>query len=457
MRTAAITTRAPPRCGTTRRPSSIDPSAICESGQKTMGSSAAGDWTAALYGDRRSAMAFRRHSLELSSSLRAPLVTALAAGLTIGCGSSIDDPPSDTGGLQPFQNPAPTQPVTPTTPPATPTTPVVMPSPTPSTPPISPAPAMGGDWQPPASIDPNTPVGQHGQLRVEGNRLLDASGAPVQLKGISTMWLNWEDKYSTSKAGLQWMRDNWNIKIFRAAMGVEPEGAYLSNPEATVEHLRQVVHNAIDLGLYVMIDWHDHNAHQHPDRAIEFFSQIAEEFGAFPHVLYETFNEPEAAPDWSGTIKPYHEAVLPAIREKDPDNIVILGSRQWSQRVDEAAADPVQGTNLMYTVHFYACDHRDQQRSEAQIAYDAGLALFVTEWGATPADGGAAQPTVCEDAAQAWHDWMDERNIGWAAWKLDGCADSSCLFNSDAAPADGGWTDQWLNGHARFVVDRLLD
>jgi hypothetical protein len=112
---------------------------------------------------------------------------------------------------------------------------------------------------------------------------------------------------------------------------------------------------------------------------------------------------------------------------------------------------------LMYTVHFYACDHRDQQRSEAETAYAAGLALFVTEWGATPADGGASNPTVCADDAQAWHDWMNERNIGWTAWKLDGCADSSCLFNSDSAPADGGWTDQWLNGHARFVVERLLD
>lgn len=81
----------------------------------------------------------------------------------------------------------------------------------------------------------------------------------------------------------------------------------------------------------------------------------------------------------------------------------------------------------------------------------------MTEWGATPADGGASTPTVCADDAQAWHDWMDERSIGWAAWKLDGCDDSSCLFNSDDAPADGGWTDQWLNGHARFVAERLLD
>jgi endoglucanase len=384
----------------------------------------------------------------------------MAACLLLGaCSSGISDPSDESDGT-PFGNPPsftpmPAPSMTPPTsaPTPAPASPSSEQNPTPAAPPQAPTPAA---WQPPASIDPSTPVGIHGQLRVEGTDLVDQSGNAVQLKGISTMWLNWEDKYSTSKAGLQWMRDNWNITLYRAAMGVEPEGAYLSNPDRALSQLRQVVHNAIDLGVYVLIDWHDHNAHLNQAKSVEFFSRIAEEFGQFPHVLYETFNEPEQI-DWASQIKPYHEAVVPVIRAKDPDNVIILGTRQWSQRVDEAAASPVSGTNLMYTVHFYACDHRDQQRSEAQTAYDAGLALFVTEWGATPADGGASSPTVCADAAQAWHDWMNERSIGWAAWKLDGCGDSSCLFNSDNAPVDGGWTDQWLNGHAQFVVDRLRD
>jgi aryl-phospho-beta-D-glucosidase BglC (GH1 family) len=377
-----------------------------------------------------------------------------SAGLLVACGSGIADPADSDIDMfngapvapTPAPNPAPS---TPNTPPAN--TPAQTPAPTQQ--PEQPAPLA---WQAPASIDPNTPVGRHGQLRVQGTDLVDASGNAVQLKGISSMWLNWEDRYSTSKAGLQWMRDNWDITVFRAAMGVEPEGAYLSNPEKALGQLRQVVHNAIDLGVYVIIDFHAHNAFMEQAQSVQFFTQIAGEFGKYPNVLYETFNEPEQA-DWKTQIKPYHEAVVPAIRAQDPDGVIILGSRQWSQRVDEAAADPVAGTNLMYTVHFYACDHREAQRAFAQTAYDAGLAIFVTEWGATPADGGASSPTVCADEAQLWHDWMDERKIGWAAWKLDGCGDSSCLFNSDSAPADGGWTDQWLNGHAKFVVERLLD
>jgi len=386
--------------------------------------------------------------------LGAALVLGAGSGL-LGCGSGIDTPegpantPANSFSTPSTSSDAPASPSTPNTAPVQ-TTPETQPTPVRATP--SPPPAQA--WQPPAVVDPASPVGQHGQLHVQGTALVDQAGTPVQLKGISSMWLNWEDRYSTSKAGLQWMRDNWQLSIFRAAMGVEPDGAYLKDPEHALSELRQVVHNAIDLGVYVLIDWHDHHAFDHQAQAVDFFTKIADEFGRYPNVLYETFNEPEQA-SWSAQIKPYHQATVNAIHSKDPDGVVILGSRQWSQRPDEAIADRVTGDNLMYTVHFYACDHREVQRDQAQAAYDAGLALFVTEWGATPADGGAQSPTVCEDEATLWHDWLDERKIGWAAWKLDGCDDSSCLFNSKNAPVAGGWTDQWLNGHAKFVVQRM--
>ena len=61
-------------------------------------------------------------------------------------------------------------------------------------------------------------------------------------------------------------------------------------------------------------------------------------------------------------IKPYHEAVVAAIRQYDPDNVIILGTRTWSQRPDEAAANPVAGSNLGYTMHFYSCAHANDPR-----------------------------------------------------------------------------------------------
>jgi endoglucanase len=314
--------------------------------------------------------------------------------------------------------------------------------------------ATSTEWQPPAEIEPESPVGRFGQLRVEGSALVDEAGDPVQLKGVSTMWLNWEQNYAGSKTGLRWLRDNWGLRVVRAAMGVEPTGAYLSSAPPMINQVRNVVHNAIDLGVYVIIDWHDHTAEMHQEQAAAFFAQMAEEFGSYPNVFYEIYNEPKQI-SWPQVLKPYHQAVSAAIRERDPDNVIIMGTPVWSQNVHLAAADPVPGTNLMYTVHFYSCTHRAQQRALAQAAYDQGTAIFVTEWGATTADGGTMpQGQVCTEEAQAWHDFMDSAGISWTAWKLDDCADLSCLFRP-SAPVDGGWTDEWLQGHGPFVRDRM--
>lgn len=300
----------------------------------------------------------------------------------------------------------------------------------------------------------DSPVSVHGQLSLDGQQIVDEAGNAVQLKGPSSMWLNWEPTgYAENLQGLIWMRDNWNLSIIRAAMGVDEEGAYLEDPATAKRQVKTIIDNAIQAGVYVLVDWHDHNADEHQDEAEAFFDEISAEYGDVPNVLYETFNEPLDL-DWTSVLKPYHEAVSSVIRANDPDNLIILGTPNWDQDVDVAAGNPLSGTNLMYTLHFYACSHGAYERAKAQAAYDAGLPLFVTEWGATPADGGL-DGTVCEADAQAWHDWMDPRGISWAAWKLDGCEDSSCYFKDRTVPVTGGWTASDLNGHAPFVIARM--
>lgn len=299
-----------------------------------------------------------------------------------------------------------------------------------------------------------TPVERYGQLRVEGKELKSQSGAVVQLKGLSSMWLHWEnDGYAENKQSLEWLRDNWKIDIVRAAMGVEPMGAYLDDPGKAKAQVENVVKNAIELGLYVIIDWHDHEALSHKDQAEAFFDEMAGKYGSHPNVLYETFNEPLMV-DWNTQLKPYHESVVAKIRAKDPDNVIILGTPNWSQDVDKAADSPLSGTNLLYTLHFYACSHKEWLRDKANQALAKNLPIFVTEWGATHADGGL-DGVVCDADALAWHQWMNQNNISWTAWKLDGCTDASCLFR-EGAPPTGGYND-WLQGHGPFVRDRLLE
>jgi endoglucanase len=300
-----------------------------------------------------------------------------------------------------------------------------------------------------------TPVERHGHLKVVGTQIEDESGEVIQLKGVSSMWLNWEDDgYAEDPTALRWMRNNWKLSVIRAAMGVEPDNAYLAFPDTAKEQVYRIVDNAIEAGVYVIVDWHAHEAHNHPEEAVAFFSEIAEAYAGVPNVIYETFNEPRGI-GWE-ELKPYHEQVVAAIREHDEEALIVLGTPNYSQDVDVAAKDPVDGSNLLYTLHYYACTHRGSLRSKGQIARREGAALFVTEFGATAADGGL-DGEVCLEEAQRWHEWLADRKISWTAWKLDGCEpDSSCLL-APGAPREGGWTSEHLHGHGLFVRGRIQE
>lgn len=328
-----------------------------------------------------------------------------------------------------------------------------------------------------AAVPGTPPVDLHGALQVVGTNLVDASGTPVQLKGVSSMWLNWESRaFAESKKSLQFMRDYWKVSVIRASMGTEAQGGYLeSNPTGMQKKVETIIQNAIDLGVYVLMDWHTEKAVDQQAAAITFFTTLAQKYGSYPNVIWEPYNEPNGY-TWD-QIKPYHEAVVDAIRAVDPDNVIVMGTPKWSQDVDVAALDPVSpqsGTsNLMYTLHFYACTHKQSLRAKADAAIAKGLALFVTEFGATPADGGVpskGDDYVCRDETNLWFDWMAQHTISGVSWKLDQCADTSCILASNA-PVDGPWTDSYLTtdvgaktvsagvtqggGHGLFVVDWL--
>ena len=331
---------------------------------------------------------------------------------------------------------------------------------------------------PPVSLPANpagSPVALHGQLRVEGTSLKDQFGYPVQLKGVSSMWLNWASMpFAESKSGLQFMRDHWKLSVIRASMGTEASQGYLSgNSTGMLTKMQTIIENAIGLGVYVLVDWHTEKAVDQQADAIGFFSALAQKYGAYPNVIWEPYNEPRGY-TWD-QIKPYHEAVVDAIRAYDPDNLIVMGTPNWSQDVDVASLNPVSpasGTaNLLYTLHFYACTHKQKYRDKGSVAIANGLALFVTEFGATPADGGVpskGDDYVCRDESNLWFDWMALYNVSGVAWKFDQCADTSCILTS-SAPVDGPWADNYLTtdlnnptvsagvtqggGHGLFVVD----
>jgi len=294
-----------------------------------------------------------------------------------------------------------------------------------------------------------TAVERHGQLRVQGNRIVDKNGQPVVLRGMSLFWSQWMGRFYNTNV-VKWLRDDWRCTVVRVAMAVEA-GGYLTHPDREKEKVKTVVGAALDLGLYVIIDWHDDNAHQHVEQAQAFFGEMARIFGKHPNVIYELWNEPHNRHEWRRVIKPYHEAVIPKIRAHDPDNLIICGTQTWSQDVDKASRDPLKFDNIAYTLHFYAATHKESLRNKARTALTNGIALMVTEWGTSEANGDGK---LDGEETRKWLELMDQNHLSWCNWSVADKAETSAALKPNAH-ALGGWSSNDLSPSGNLVRDEL--
>lgn len=296
-----------------------------------------------------------------------------------------------------------------------------------------------------------TPVEKLGQLKVNGNQIVDQHGNPVQLRGMSLFWSQWMDKFY-NKLLVNWLVEDWKISVIRAAMGVKhvpSESGYLYNG-LEKERVIKVVDAAIKNGIYVIIDWHDHYAYEHTKDAKKFFEFMARRYGKYPNVIYEIFNEPLKV-SWSDTVKPYAETIVTAIRSIDPDNLIIIGTPSWCQDVDEAAEDPLVGENLVYGLHFYAATHGADIRDKAQFALDNGIPLFVSEFGTCLASGNGYFDSA---ETAVWFQFMDQNHLSWCNWSIGDKDETSSALVPGARPS-GGWRHQDLTMSGRLIRYKL--
>ena len=282
-------------------------------------------------------------------------------------------------------------------------------------------------------IDKPSAVSVHGSLQVSGNKLLDQHGEPVQLRGMSLFWSQWMGQFYTPEV-VRWLKQDWHCNVVRAAMAVEREG-YLSNPEVEKQKVYTVIEAAIEEGIYVIVDWHSHHAEDQVEEAQRFFSEVAQRYGRYPNIIYEPYNEPLQDVSWSEVIKPYHQQVIAAIRAYDLDNLIICGTRTWSQDVDEVIGDTLDDNNVAYTLHYYAATHKQSLRDKAQKALDNGIPIFVTEFGVSEASG---DDSIDAEEARTWWDFLEQHQISWCNWSVADKEELSAALKPGAS-GQGGW------------------
>jgi endoglucanase len=179
---------------------------------------------------------------------------------------------------------------------------------------------------------------------------------------------------------------------------------------------------------------------------------MAQRYGQHPHVIYEIFNEPEQDETWP-QVKQYATAVIGAIRQHDPDNLVVVGSPEWDQRIDAVAADPLAGqTTVLYSVHFYAGTHGQWLRDRTQAALDAGIPVIVTESSGAEASG---QGQINYQEWKAWVDFMEQNRVSWLNYSVSDKAGEPISVLQPGANAAGGWSDAELTESGRHVRQLL--
>ncbi len=291
-----------------------------------------------------------------------------------------------------------------------------------------------------------SPVEAHGRLRVCGAKICSRTGQPVQLRGMSLFWSNtgWGGERFYDASVLDTLANGWNATVVRAAVGVQNDGGYLVDPAANEARARAVIDAAIARGMYVIVDWHSHALLE--KEAVAFFAKLAREYAASPNLVWEPFNEPMRH-RWDEELKPYHEAVIKAIRKAGSPNLVVLGTPTWSQDVDTAALDPVKtDRNVAYTLHFYAATHRQSLRDKAVFAMKLGAAVFVTEWGTCDASG---DRNFDPAESKRWTDFLDANSISSLNWSLNDKSETASALAPGAPTA--GWTDAHLTDSGRWV------
>lgn len=294
-------------------------------------------------------------------------------------------------------------------------------------------------------------ISENGWLQVKETQLCNERGEPVVLHGMSSHGLQWYGDFTS--AGAVETTAEYGANLFRVAM-YTGENGYLSQPAAMEKKAVAAVDAAIQKDMYVILDWHilsDGNPRSHLKEAKSFFAAMAKRYKDSPAVLFEICNEPNGGVSWANDVKPYARELVKTIRGEGAENVILIGSPTWSQDIHLAAADPVEGENLMYTLHFYAGTHGKELRDRMDAALEKGLPLFVSEWGTSRADGSGG---VFLKESEEWLDFLDSRKISWANWSLCDKNETSAALKPGASQ-NGGWKEKDLSESGKFVFSRF--
>ena len=273
----------------------------------------------------------------------------------------------------------------------------------------------------------------NGKLFKSGTDIVNSDGTIVELRGVGTHHLlqynnlhTWEFFNSVKNMGVNMIRCTAYLhdRTYEQSDS-EPTYGYISHPEETKAEIEKIVKICIDLGLYVIIDWHnlDDYANDYKQEAIEFFDYYSRKYSNCPNVFYEILNEPYL--DDSSTIASFVNDVRNVIVSNTENPIMLVGqpapivnsdgTKNWSI-YDRCLAlynamTAIGITDVFVSPHNYG----GSAVTEYQKCIDANIPIFVSEWGNSDSDG---HGSYHDSDALKQIIFLHEKAIPQSLWKL---------------------------------------
>ena len=289
------------------------------------------------------------------------------------------------------------------------------------------------------------------RLRVEGNRIVDAAGEKVVLRGV-----NIADPENICKERPRVrIQDvvkgarNLGCRIIR--IPVLPEELYgwkfgflHQKEDYFSKYLLPAVDCCAENKLYAIIDMHYVDCEDYgqkkplfgylekKDQATEFWSFIAPRFKHYTNVIFEIYNEPvqpfgspacDGCYDWSIWKNQMAQPLVDLIRDHAPDNLIFVGGPNYCLEMHGAAIDPVTDRendppSIVYVTHSYPSHCTKYRIAKVLDPIVEKVPVFVSEWGFELGAGRTVHGTAGFFGEEVM-EYVQKHEIGWTAWIYD--------------------------------------
>ncbi|MCH8061904.1 MAG: ThuA domain-containing protein, partial [Chloroflexi bacterium] len=272
-------------------------------------------------------------------------------------------------------------------------------------------------------------------LHVEGNKLINAFGQTVVLRGANVEnreWINNNISFElnaiptlTGAAPNGWGANLVSLAVASGPINRDDPG-YVAALDELVALAKE--NNAYTLIVYRYAEPNSGQPNMPDQEAEDAMAKLAAHFKDEPAVLYGLQVEPHDV-SWA-ELKPRFTTMIDAIQANNPKAVVVVPGTQWSRYIYHQLDDPIIRDNLVLKTHTYDA-WGDVQAGYRLDEASAQYPVIIGEFG--PVSSPPVSMTDIDDMLN----YADEKGISWAAWLFNevGCP---CLLSDAGAmtPAD---------------------